>query len=150
MRITEIGRYLELKLAMRSNEAQVQWETLTTEEQTQATTVLSNYVYHNKPLPDGYVEPCSTFSEDTVLAGLEQEAQLAIGDDESGVFECQLPNCMETLFGRQQWEEIVDHQGWHYVIEKRVVRRAGDATIYDKVLRVFLPECSDECSDEEE
>lgn len=143
MRKTEIGRYLELKLAMRSDEANRQWTELTSEEQTQATTLLSNYVYHNKPFPAGFVAPCETFSEYSTLEAIEQEAHSAIGDDENVVFECQLPNCMETMFGREKWEEVVERRGWGYVIVKTVVRR-GSATIYDNTLRVFLPDSDEE------
>ncbi len=81
MRTTEIGHYLELKLAMRTQEAQTQLDSLTSEEQSQATTLLANYIYHNKPFPTGYTEAVATFSEtdglETLLGLLDHRNNLS-------------------------------------------------------------------------
>ncbi len=150
MRTTEIGHYLELKLAMRDQEARAQWDKLTTEEQTQGTTLLANYIYHNKPFPIGYVEAIGTISEIGGLEALEEEAKAAIADDEVVVFECPLPEFLNTHFGREGWEEICGRQGWTYLIEKRVIRRRSSATMLDEALRVYITEEEEDEEDEEE
>lgn len=150
MGTTEIGQYLELKLAMRSQEAQTQWDNLTTDEQSQATTILANYIYHNKPIPLGYVEAVSTLSETGGLETLEEEAKAAIGDDTAVIFECTLPEFLKTHFGREKWEEICDRQGWVYVIVKCVIRRLSSVTMFDEALRVYISEEEDEEDEETE
>ncbi len=138
MSVSDIGQYIELKLAMRIGEAQAIWTNLTTQERIKATTLLANYIYHEQPFPHGYIEAIGTLSETAELEALEDEAKAAIGDDDKVVFECSLPEAIKIDFGRAKWDEICARHGWDYVIEKRVIRRRCSATMLDEALRVFL------------
>ena len=145
-----IGKWINLKLALRQTEAEQVWASLGEEDRLKSREILAAYVFHNEKIPAEFgleADIALTTDEKTWLEEFIEEVAQILGDDDKTVFSVPLPQALSSPVCKEKWNKICEERGWSYVLEhtkKYYYARARRRDYIDTYLRVYLEDKDEE------